>query len=448
MIRCHLLDTSDDDVVEARSVAGASAREGLEHQTNRVGADLAAAVDEDGLVVAGRVGRVDALAREDVLRELPVVAGGRRDVLAVVVRRGCGPDVGSGELLGEALPRRADAPVGDEARSVDGALHGRVGVGVAAARALAHHERLAAEAVALDRRRPRGGGAALALPAAERVGVLEVLAEEDLGAARDGEAAEDVVVGVLVLRPDPLRVGGDGAEAAVVDGAHLAVDVAPRADTIRAKLEGRLPRVVGVARARPVAGRRVAVPAGVDLRPAAGLAVGGVGVPAAPALVGRVLDAVDGQGADPAASAAGVERVDADDERAADGEGVAVDGLPVAAGVRVAHHVGRRVAAGDVGAAAVDVGLVLAVDVERVGVVGGDVHGAGAGALGRARAVAAVVRAVHLAAVRGATTALVRRVAHGDEVRRAASAATLVGAAAPAQNGRVAVAAVEALQQV
>ena len=190
------------------------------------------------------------------------------------------------------------------------------------------------------------------------------------------------------------------------------------------------------------------MPAGVDLRPAAGLAVGGVGVPAAPALVGRVADAVDGQGADPAAGAAGVERVDADDERAADGEGVAVDGLPVAAGVLVAHHVGRGVAAGDVGAAAVDVGLVLAVDVERVGVVAGNVHGAGAGALGRARAVAAEGRAVHLAAVRGAATALVRRVAHGDVVRRATSAAALVGAAAPAQSGRVAVAAVEALQQV
>ena len=54
------------------------------------------------------------------------------------------------------------------------------------------------------------------------------------------QAAIDVVVHLIVRRPDPLSVSADEAEAAAVDGSHLAIVVTPRADTVQAELARRL----------------------------------------------------------------------------------------------------------------------------------------------------------------------------------------------------------------
>ena len=226
------------------------------------------------------------------------------------------------------------------------------------------------------------------------------------GRARHNQAAVDIVVAVRVGRPDPLRGGRDGAEATVVSITHLAVDIAPRADTIGAERGGLSPRRV-VERAvggGPASWRCVTVPAVVDRGPAAVEAsLVGVATEAFPVTtgVGRVLDTVYDGGTDPATSAAGVKCIDGNrDSPVLDAEFVEVDGLPVASGVKVAGRVDGSVAAVDVGAATVHVGLVGTVDVNGVRIVGSDRYGT------RARTDIARIRVAKAADVRLAAVAV------------------------------------------
>ena len=71
---------------------------------------------------------------------------------------------------------------------------------------------------------------------------------------------------------------------------------------------------------------------------------------ATPAAVRRIFDAVDHSRADPAASAASVERIDSEDKRTALANRVLIDALPVAARVGIAKAVG--VGLGNVGSGA------------------------------------------------------------------------------------------------
>ena len=88
---------------------------------------------------------------------------------------------------------------------------------------------------------------------------------------------------------------------------------------------------------------------------------------ATPAAVRRIFDAVDHSRADPAASAASVERIDSEDKRTALANRVLIDALPVAARVGIAKAVGVR--AGNVRAAAVHIATIVPVDIQRIGVV-------------------------------------------------------------------------------
>ena len=114
---------------------------------------------------------------------------------AVVVLGRRRPDVWTGKLLREPLPRAPLGPEADQARCINAADEGTGAVRVAATSALVHPQALAAIAAAvLDRARERGGSALLSTPPAQRPCALEVLGEKHKPAARNGQAAEDVIL--------------------------------------------------------------------------------------------------------------------------------------------------------------------------------------------------------------------------------------------------------------
>ena len=84
-------------------------------------------------------------------------------------------------------------------------------------------------------------------------------------ATRHGEAAVDIVVGLIVAGPHPLAVSRNGAKRI---HPHATVDITPRCRIIAP--EGRWPWPVAVIKmgTSPAVRRRVSVPATVDLRPA------------------------------------------------------------------------------------------------------------------------------------------------------------------------------------
>ena len=157
-----------------------------------------------------------------------------------------------------------------------------------------------------------------------------------------------------------MRFGRDQAAPAVVHRTVLAIDVAPRTHPIQSVFDRRRPVRVDEAGHHPAVRWHAAV------------------VKATPIAAGWVRHVVHKRSAHPAACAAEIQRVHGESQGTREiAELVKVNALPVASSVRIAECVslGR---APDIRTPAIDVPLVLAVDVQRVSVVDRDGERAGA----------------------------------------------------------------------